>query len=187
MADRCCGACAATTNSPRLTGAGPSHPDVQPLVHSTGNVDMQLGSSYRVIGEHRVIAAIDLGDLPADRLCGAEVPHRVLSATNQELPTGVVRHRLDYLGEVKQRGQPDRVISMMCHVGGSTRPHRLHRAGDRQANSALWRIALAHMGSHQPTKDYVARRTTEGKTKTEIMRCLKRYIAREVFSHLLTV
>jgi hypothetical protein len=40
------------------------------------------------------------------------------------------------------------------------------------------------MGCHQPTKDYVARRTAEGKTKTE-MRCLKRYIAREVFPHLL--
>jgi hypothetical protein len=42
------------------------------------------------------------------------------------------------------------------------------------------------MGCHQPAKDYVARRTAEGKTKTEIMRCLKRYIAREVFPHLLT-
>jgi hypothetical protein len=41
------------------------------------------------------------------------------------------------------------------------------------------------MGCHQPTRDYVARRTAEGKTKTEIMRCLKRYIAREVFPHLL--
>jgi hypothetical protein len=41
------------------------------------------------------------------------------------------------------------------------------------------------MGCHQPTKDCVARRTAEGKTKTEIMRCLKRYIAREIFPHLL--
>ena len=41
------------------------------------------------------------------------------------------------------------------------------------------------MGCHQPTRDYVARRTVEGKTKTEIMRCLKRYIAREVFPYLL--
>jgi transposase len=41
------------------------------------------------------------------------------------------------------------------------------------------------VGCHQPTKEYVARRTAEGKTKTEIMRCLKRYIAREVFRHLL--
>jgi len=46
-------------------------------------------------------------------------------------------------------------------------------------------IALVRMGCHQPTRDYVARRTAEGKTKTEIMRCLKRYIAREVFPHLL--
>jgi hypothetical protein len=60
-----------------------------------------------------------------------------------------------------------------------------HRGGDRQTNSALWRIALVRMGCHQPTRDYVARRTAEGKTKTEIMRCLKRYIAREVFPHLL--
>jgi hypothetical protein len=41
------------------------------------------------------------------------------------------------------------------------------------------------MGCHQETNDYVARRTAEGKTKTEIMCCLKRYIAREVFPHLL--
>jgi hypothetical protein len=59
------------------------------------------------------------------------------------------------------------------------------RSGDRQANSALWRIALVRMGCHRPTKDHVARRTAEGKTKTKIMRCLKRYIAREVFPHLL--
>jgi hypothetical protein len=64
--------------------------------------------------------------------------------------------------------------------------HRLPRGGDCQANSARWRIALVRMGCHQSTKDYVARRTAEGKTKTEIMRCLQRYIAREVFPHLLT-
>ena len=45
---------------------------------------------------------------------------------------------------------------------------------------------LVRMGCHQPTRDYVARRTGEGKTTTEIMRCLKRYIAREVFPHLVT-
>ena len=64
---------------------------------------------------------------------------------------------------------------------GRTDRHRLHRGGDRQANSALRRIALVRMHCHQPTKDYVARRTAEGKTKTEILRCLKRYIAREVY------
>lgn len=64
---------------------------------------------------------------------------------------------------------------------GRTDRHRLHRGGDRLANNALWRIALVRMYCHQPTKDYVTRRTSEGKTKTEILRCLKRYIARETY------
>ena len=68
---------------------------------------------------------------------------------------------------------------------GRTDRHRLHRGGDRQANSAQWRIALVRMGCRQETKDYVARRTAEGKNKTEIMRYLKRYIAREIFPYLL--
>jgi len=67
---------------------------------------------------------------------------------------------------------------------GRTDRHRLHRGGDRLANNALWRIALVRMHCHQPTKDYVARRISEGKTKTEILRCLKRYIARETYSYL---
>ena len=62
--------------------------------------------------------------------------------------------------------------------------HRLNRGGDRQANSALWQIVMTRM-SHDPrTRAYVARRTTEGKTVKEIMRCLKRYVAREVYKAL---
>lgn len=67
---------------------------------------------------------------------------------------------------------------------GTTKRHRLNRGGDRQANAALYRIALTRMGHEQRTKDYVARRTREGKTKREIIRCLKRYIAREVYAIL---
>ena len=67
---------------------------------------------------------------------------------------------------------------------GRTDRHRLHRGGDRLANNALWRIALVRMHCHHPTKDYVARRTGEGKTKSEILRCLKRYIARETYPYL---
>jgi hypothetical protein len=70
------------------------------------------------------------------------------------------------------------------------RPHRpahwLHRGGDRDANIALWCIALVRMHCHQPAKDYVARRTAEGRTKKEILRCLKRYIAREIYPRLLS-
>jgi transposase len=67
---------------------------------------------------------------------------------------------------------------------GKTRRHRLNRGGDRQANAALYRIVLVRLRWHQPTRDYVARRTAEGKTKKEIIRCLKRYLAREVFAVL---
>ena len=55
------------------------------------------------------------------------------------------------------------------------------RAGDRQANSAHYHIAIVRMRYHQPTRDYVARRTAQGGTKLEIIRCLKRYLARQLY------
>jgi transposase len=67
---------------------------------------------------------------------------------------------------------------------GKTDRHRLNRGGDRHANSALWRIVIVRMTSHQPTKYYIARRTAEGLSKQEIIRCLKRYVARELFPHI---
>jgi transposase len=67
---------------------------------------------------------------------------------------------------------------------GRTHRHRLNRGGDRQANNALWRIALVRMRCHPPTRAYVERRTNQGLSKLDIMRCLKRYIAREVYHHL---
>jgi transposase len=67
---------------------------------------------------------------------------------------------------------------------GRTHRHRLNRGGDRQANHALWRIALVRMHCHPPTRAYVERRTKQGLSKLDIMRCLKRYIAREVYHHL---
>jgi transposase len=59
--------------------------------------------------------------------------------------------------------------------------HRLNRGGDREANRALHLICVARMARDQRTREYVSRRTAEGKSKREIMRCLKRYIAREVY------
>jgi transposase len=64
---------------------------------------------------------------------------------------------------------------------GKTDRHRLNRGGDRQANAALWRIAVVRMGTDERTQKYVTRRISEGKSKIEAIRCLKRYIAREVF------
>ncbi len=67
---------------------------------------------------------------------------------------------------------------------GKRQRHRLNRGGDRQANAALWRIAMVRLATDQRTRDYVNKRLAEGKTKTEAIRCLKRYIAREVFNAL---
>jgi len=68
---------------------------------------------------------------------------------------------------------------------GKITRHRLNRSGDRQANAALHRAVITRMHWHEPTKIYVERRTAEGKTKPEIMRCLKRYLARQVYRCLL--
>jgi len=67
---------------------------------------------------------------------------------------------------------------------GKTSRYRLNRGGHRQANAALYRTVIVRLRFHQPTIDYVARRTAEGKTKSEIIRCLKRYVAREVWGYL---
>ena len=64
---------------------------------------------------------------------------------------------------------------------GKTNRHRLNRAGDRQANSALYHIVMVRLRYNQETRDYVARRTAEGKTKMEIIRCLKRYLVRQLY------
>jgi transposase len=61
---------------------------------------------------------------------------------------------------------------------------RLNRGGNRQANTALYQIVVVRLRWHQPTCDYLARRTKEGLSKREIIRCLKRYVAREVFAAL---
>ena len=67
---------------------------------------------------------------------------------------------------------------------GKVTRHRLNPGGDRQANHALWRIVITRMSSHPPTRAYVERRTAEGLSKTEIIRCLKRYVARETYPRL---
>lgn len=62
--------------------------------------------------------------------------------------------------------------------------HRINHGGHRRLNAAIYRTVIVRMRFHRPTIDYVARRTAEGKTKREIIRCLKRYVIREVW-HLL--
>ncbi len=67
---------------------------------------------------------------------------------------------------------------------GKSQRRRLNRGGDRQANAALHRIVVTRMRQDERTRLYLERRTAEGKGKREVMRCLKRYTAREVY-HLI--
>jgi transposase len=67
---------------------------------------------------------------------------------------------------------------------GKTTRHRLNRGGDRQLNAALWRIAMVRLATDPDTRAYLARRTAQGKTKPEAIRCIKRYLAREIFAAL---
>ncbi|MFI1567166.1 IS110 family transposase [Streptomyces sp. NPDC020490] len=94
-------------------------------------------------------------------------------------------------------GNPDRMrteasFAALCGAApvpassGRTNRHRLSRGGDRAANAALYRIALVRMSSDLRTREYVARQTAAGRTKKEIIRLLKRAIAREMFRCLTT-
>ena len=73
------------------------------------------------------------------------------------------------------------VAPIPANSGQVTNRYRLNRYGDRQLNRALHTIVLSRIRYDQATRDYVARRTSEGKTTREIKRCLKRYIARDLY------
>jgi transposase len=94
-------------------------------------------------------------------------------------------------GDNPHRLSSERAFASLCgsspvpvNSGQTQNRYRLNRGGDRQANAALWRIAIVRMGTDPRTSDYIARRVKEGKTKSEAIRCLKRYIAREIFNAL---
>jgi hypothetical protein len=93
-------------------------------------------------------------------------------------------------GENADRIGSEAAFAMLCGAAplpassGRTQRHRLNRGGDRHANCALHRIVLCRMRWDPRTRDYVERRTKEGLSKKEIMRCLKRYVAREVYTVL---
>ncbi len=95
-------------------------------------------------------------------------------------------------GDNPQRLTSPAAFAALCGVNpieassGKTTRHRLNRGGDRRANSALYTIVLTRLGRDQRTRDYANRRTREGKSTKEIIRCLKRYVAREVFPIIIT-
>jgi len=124
----------------------------------------------------------------AERL--EQVKLRLKRITEQGVGPDVASTLLLAAGDNPERLVSERSFASLCGVSpvqassGKTHRHRLDRGGDRQANAALRRITLVRLNCDPRTKDYLAKRITDGKSKTEAIRCLKRYIAREVFSAL---
>ena len=90
----------------------------------------------------------------------------------------------DRLGSERSWAHLCGVAPLPAGSGKTSGRYRLNRGGDRNANAALHRIVLTRMSSHQETRAYVARRRAEGLSTPEVMRCLKRYVARQVFKQL---
>ena len=93
-------------------------------------------------------------------------------------------------GSNPERLKSEASFAALCGVSpipassGKTNRHRLNRGGDRQANAAIHRVVIVRLRYDGRTRTYLQRRMEEGKTKTEVIRCLKRYVAREVFGIL---
>ena len=104
--------------------------------------------------------------------------------------TDVASALLVAAGDNPERLKSESTFAKLCGVSpldassGKQHRHRLNRGGDRQANAALWHIVFTRMVKDPRTKHYIERRMKDGRTKKEAIRCLKRYVAREVFAAL---
>jgi transposase len=152
------------------------------LVAATKLALCELARRHQALG-----AEIDRLDAELARLVPTAAPTLL---TRRGVGTQVAAALLVAAGDNPGRLRSEAAFAMLCGSSpveassGKTVRHRLNRGGDRQANNALWVIALSRMACDQRTKDYVERRTKEGKSKEEIIRCLKRYIAREIYRDL---
>jgi transposase len=142
-----------------------------------------LGQRWRYLSNE--IATIDE---TLDVLVEAAAPPELLAMMG--VGTQTAAQLLITAGENPDRLNSEQSFAALCGVSpvdassGLQLRHRLNRGGDRQANSVLYRIAIVRLRYHQPTRNYMTRRTAQGLTKKEVIRCLKRYLAREIWQHL---
>jgi transposase len=119
-----------------------------------------------------------------DRLVAEAAPELVAM---EGVGTDTAASLLIAAGDNPERLKDEAAFAHLCGVApipassGKSVRHRLNRHGNRDANRALYVVALCRMSRDERTRTYVAKRTAEGKTKKEIIRCLKRYIAREIY------
>jgi transposase len=145
--------------------------------------------ALRILGRrynHLSVELDELDELIAD-LC-AQINPALLGAKG--VGPEVAATLLVIAGDNPERLRSDAALAALCGASpieassGRVVRHRLNRGGNREGNNALWRIVLVRMATCPRTKAYVERRTAEGRSKKEIIRCLQRYVAREVHSLL---
>ena len=150
-----------------------------------------VASAYRITLKSLGRRYLDLHDEIAD------LDTMIVAIVDELAPALVARNSIGHetaaqllltAGDNVQRLRSEASFAALCGVSpvpassGKTTRHRLSRGGDRAANSALHIIAIGRLRTDPRTQAYVAKRITEGHSKLEAIRCLKRYIAREVFS-----
>ena len=154
-------------------------------------VDASAATKHALRSIARRVQALDAEIASLDALLGPLVVSVAPALVElHALGTDTAGALLVAAGDNPERLRNEAAFAKLCGAAplpassGKTTRHRLDRGGDRQANSALWRVVLIRMRTHEPTRAYVARRLAEGLTKREVIRCLKRYVAREVYAHL---
>lgn len=109
---------------------------------------------------------------------------------SQGISTMTIAEMLILVGDNPERIKSEAALTKMCGAcpipasSGKANRMRQNRSGNRQANAAIYRVAIVRMRDDEKTKTYAARRTAEGKTRREIVRCIKRYIIREIYRRL---
>jgi len=161
-----------------MAGTRPSGDIADPAV-ATAVTLKRMGARH-----HYLTTEIDETDAELGRIIAEHAP--ALTQING-VGTAVASQLLVTIGDNPERLTTEAQFAALTGTApipassGKTTRHRLSRGGDRAANAAIYRIVLVRMSKDQRTRDYVAKRTADGKSKKEIMRCLKRYVAREIY------
>ena len=159
-------------------------PVVDPVLAAIGRGLKSIARRHQQLGEEIAALDVSLVEFTAETNPGLVAAKGIGTITAAQL--------LVTAGDNPDRLRNEASFAALAGVSpipassGKTNRHRLNRGGDRQANAALHRIALVRMSYEPRTRDYVARKRELGHSTKEILRCLKRAIAREVFTLLTT-
>lgn len=148
--------------------------------------------ALRVLARRYQALSDEIDELGADLdgVVAAAAPPELLA--EKGVGTDTAAALLVAAGDNPDRMHSHAAFASLCGVSpvdassGKQQRHRLNRGGNRDANSALWRIVMVKMATDPETKDYIARRISEGKTKREAMRALKRHLSRRYWKILTT-